>query len=254
MNIHWIHCIENFFTVQHFWTTCTCPEEQSFPWKFSLYWLYTFYHTRFLINLRLLWKTELPWNSLLYWNTFIIQDFWATYACPENRVSPEIFHCIDYTFYIQDFWATCTCPEKQSCLEIFHFVEISLSFSNFEQLALAQKFFSPPPHRLVRLWVYGIEDENIILHITWKTTISKRHKWALCPLNGLCLLGSKIRGYYYYKKRVYVQVIRSTARRYFRERQHGPAWKCLYPKNKPTKTLEIVEIYRRELLNYTKEL
>jgi len=38
-----------------------------------------------------------------------------------------------------------------------------------------------------------------------------------------------------YKKRVYVQVIRSTAGRYFRGRQHGPAWKSLYPKNKPTK-------------------
>jgi len=42
-------------------------------------------------------------------------------------------------------------------------------------------------------------------------------------------------GYYYYKKEVYEQVIRSTARRYFRGRQHGHAWKCIYPKNKPTK-------------------
>jgi len=29
------------------------------------------------------------------------------------------------------------------------------------------------------------------------------------------------------KKEVYVQVIRSTARQYFRGRQHGPAWKSL---------------------------
>ena len=72
--------------------------------------------------------------------------------------------------------------------------------------------------------------------------ISKRHELALCPLNGLSLFGSRIRVYYYYKKGVYVQVIRSTARRYFRGRQHGPAWKSLYPKNKPTKTLEIAEI------------
>jgi len=42
-------------------------------------------------------------------------------------------------------------------------------------------------------------------------------------------------GYYYYKKEVYVQVIRSTVRRYFRGRQHGPVWKCLYLKNKSTK-------------------
>jgi len=32
----------------------------------------------------------------------------------------------------------------------------------------------------------------------------------------------------YYNKGVYVQVIRSTTRRYFRWRQHGPAWKCIY--------------------------
>ena len=44
---------------------------------------------------------------------FIIQDFWATCACPENIVWPENFHCIGYTFYIQEFWAICACPEKQ---------------------------------------------------------------------------------------------------------------------------------------------
>jgi len=26
VNIHWIHCIGNFFTVQDFWTTCACPD------------------------------------------------------------------------------------------------------------------------------------------------------------------------------------------------------------------------------------
>jgi len=45
----------------------------------------------------------------------------------------------------------------------------------------------------------------------------------------------KICGYCYYKKGVYVQLIRSTARRYFRGRQHGPEWKCIHPENKPTK-------------------
>jgi len=48
-----------------------------------------------------------------------------------------------------------------------------------------------------------------------------------------CLV-HKICGYYYYKKEVYVQVIRSTVRRYFRGRQHGHG-RCLYPKNKSTK-------------------
>ena len=54
VNIHWLHCIENFFTVQ---------------------------------------------------------DFWATCACPKNRVCPENFHCIEIFFIIKDFWATCACPE-----------------------------------------------------------------------------------------------------------------------------------------------
>ena len=164
MNIHWIHCIENFLTFQHFWTTCTCPEKQSFPWSFSLYWLYTFCHSGFLSNLRLPWKTDLIWNSSLYWNIFIIQDFWATYVCP------EIFHCIEYTFYIQDFsaacacpekqcalnslteciffiihefWATCACPENRVCPEIFHWIEIFFITQEFEQLALALKFCKP---------------------------------------------------------------------------------------------------------------
>jgi len=56
------------------------------------------------------------------------------------------------------------------------------------------------------------------------------------------------------QKGVYVQVIRSTTRRYFRGRQHGSAWKCIYPKNRPTKTLETTEISRKELLNFMKEL
>ena len=38
-----------------------------------------------------------------------------------------------------------------------------------------------------------------------------------------------------YNKRIYVQLIRSTTRGYFWGRQHGPAWKCIYQKNKPTK-------------------
>jgi len=49
-----------------------------------------------------------------------------------------------------------------------------------------------------------------------------------------CLF-NKICGYGYYKKGVYIQVIRSTARRYFRGQQHGPKWKCIHPETKPTR-------------------
>jgi len=41
----------------------------------------------------------------------------------------------------------------------------------------------------------------------------------------------------YYNEVVYVQLIRSTTRRYVRGQQHGPTWKCIYPKNKPTKNV-----------------
>ena len=37
---------------------------------------------------------------------FIIHDFWATYACPENRVCPEIFqaHAFDETYFTSRGW------------------------------------------------------------------------------------------------------------------------------------------------------
>jgi len=44
-------------------------------------------------------------------------------------------------------------------------------------------------------------------------------------------LAHKICGYY--GKAVHVQLIRSTTRRYFRWRQHDPAWKHICPENKP---------------------
>ena len=55
-----------------------------------------------------------------------------------------------------------------------------------------------------------------------------RVHWMKCS----CLV-HKIYGYY--NKDVYVQLVRSTTKQYFRERQHGPAWKCIYPKNDPSK-------------------
>ena len=92
------------------------------------------------------WKTEFAVKFSPVLNIFFtIQAFWATCACPESRVCPEltvlnilhffiiqdfwttcacpeIFHCIEIFFIIQDFWATCACPEN-SCFEIFHCIE-----------------------------------------------------------------------------------------------------------------------------------
>jgi len=37
-------------------------------------------------------------------NIFLHSGFLKTCACPEKRISPEIFHCIEYVFFtIQDF-------------------------------------------------------------------------------------------------------------------------------------------------------
>jgi len=87
--------------------------------------MHIFFHSGFLSYLR--WKTKLPWNFSLFWNIFYYSAFWATCACPENRICPEIFQA-----------------------------------------------GGGSPHRLVRLWGYGIEDGNTIFYVAWKMTISKR--------------------------------------------------------------------------------
>ena len=110
------------------------------PKNVLLYGIY-FLHSGFLNNLRLPWKTEGALNSL-YWMCFllfrifeqlalalkifavlniffIIQDFWATCACPEKQSCHGIFHCAEIYFIIQDFWGTCGCPENRVCPENF---------------------------------------------------------------------------------------------------------------------------------------
>ena len=83
----------------------------------------------------------------------------------KNRVALKFFTVLKY-FIIQDFWAICACPENRAFPE-FTVVNIYfLSFRIFEQLALALKtelalkFFKTgerplrPPHtRLVRPWL-----------------------------------------------------------------------------------------------------
>jgi len=78
--------------------------------KNLLYWN-IFYHSGFLSNLRLPWIQSLPWSN-----------------------------CIEYiSFIIQDLWATCACPEKWAALKFFTVLRYFLSFGIFEQLALALK-------------------------------------------------------------------------------------------------------------------
>jgi len=160
-SLHW-----NTFYLSGFVRNLSLPWKQSLSWTFSLHLIY-FLHLGCLSNFCLPWKTECALNSL-YWiwtfniqnfeqlalalkNTvcpeifhcieifFIFQDFWGTWACPENRVFLENFNCIEYSFYIQDFWATCACPEKQSVPWIHCIEYIFLIIQHFEQPALSLK-------------------------------------------------------------------------------------------------------------------
>ena len=90
-------------------------------------------------NLRLPWKTELPWNFSLYWNIFYHSGFLSNLHLPWKQGLPWI-HCIEYIFFIiQDFWATCACPENRVALKFFIVLKYFLSFKIFEQLAFALK-------------------------------------------------------------------------------------------------------------------
>jgi len=64
--------------------------------------------------------------------------------------------------------------------------------------------------------------------MTTSNGINKPCVHCACLVHEIC-------AYYYYEKGAHAQIIRSTAIRYFRGWQHGPAWKCIYPKNKPNK-------------------
>ena len=125
-----------------------------------------FYHSGFLSNLRLPWKTKFALNSLFEYIFFIIQNCWATWACPKNKIALKIFTVLKYIFHsgflsnlrlpwktelpwsfsmygnvfiIQDFWATCACPENRVCPEFTVLNIYFLSSRIFKQLALALK-------------------------------------------------------------------------------------------------------------------
>jgi len=70
---------------------------------------------------------------------FILQNFEQLALALKKRVCPENFHSIEYSFYIQDFWATWSCPEKQSVPWIHCIEYIFLSFRILNKPALALK-------------------------------------------------------------------------------------------------------------------
>ena len=98
MNIHWICCIENIFTVQEIWATCASLQKQSFPAKFSLYWIYFLPFKIFEQLCAYPEKQSLPWNFSLHSIYFSHSGFLSNLRLPWIR-------CMGYIFF------TVTCGE-----------------------------------------------------------------------------------------------------------------------------------------------
>ena len=85
-------------------------------------------------------KQSCPELFLLYGIYFLHSEFLTTCACPENRVSPEISHCIEYIFHHSGFLSNFVLSLKnRGCPEFTVLIIYFLSFRIFEQLALALK-------------------------------------------------------------------------------------------------------------------
>jgi len=98
-----------------------------------------FYHSGFLSNLRLPWKKRVALKCFTVLKYVYRLGFLSNLRLPWKQDLHWI-HCIEYIFFIiQDFWATCACPENTSWPDIFHCIQIFLSVRIFEQLALALK-------------------------------------------------------------------------------------------------------------------
>ena len=67
VNIHWIYCIENIFTVQDFWATCACLKNRAFPEIFTVLNIFLTIQD-FWATLRLQWNTEFALKILTVFN------------------------------------------------------------------------------------------------------------------------------------------------------------------------------------------
>jgi len=175
-----------YFHRSRFLSNLHLPWNQSFPWKFSLYWIYFLSFRIFEQLSACLEQQRVPWIHCTKYVFFIIQDFLATCACPENRVSPETFHSIEYIFYqsgflsnfalalknrgcpgfialtmyfniTQDFWATCSFPDNQSCPGIFHCIGYIFYHSGFlSNFALALRNRGCPEFIVLNMYVLSL--------------------------------------------------------------------------------------------------
>jgi len=218
------HCIEIFLS---FWIFEQLALDLKTEFALnSLCWIYIFYHSGFLSNLRLAWKPRvalkcftalkyfhpsvflsnlrLPWKQDLHWIYcieyifFIIQDFWATCACPESRTCIEFTVLNMYFLSFRIFEQLALALKNTSCPDIFHCIEIFSSFSIFEKLALALK--AGLTLNLLH-WIYIFYHSVFLsnLRLSWKQSLPWIHCieyiffiiqdfWATCscPENRVC--------------------------------------------------------------------
>jgi len=102
-------------------------------------WIYTEYTVlkifslfRIFEQLALAMKNSVPWIHCTEYIFFMIQDFWATCACPQKQSVPWIQWIENIFFTIQVFWATCAFPENRVCPE-FTVLNIYLYHSAFSR-------------------------------------------------------------------------------------------------------------------------
>ena len=111
------HCIEYTFTFRSFEQLSLALKNSVCPEIFHCF-EHLFHHSGFLSNLRLPWKQSLPWIHCIEYTFFIVQDYWASCACPEKQLPWNIpLHW--NLFIVQDFSPTRACPENRFCAEIF---------------------------------------------------------------------------------------------------------------------------------------
>ena len=74
-----------------------------------------------LRNLCLPWKTEGALEFFIVLNMYFLsfRIFEQLALALKNRAALEFFTVLKYFFIIQDFWATSACPENRDCPEIF---------------------------------------------------------------------------------------------------------------------------------------
>ena len=156
VNIHWIHCIQNFSTFKIFTQLTLSLKNRVCPEIFHCI-EYIFYHSGCLSNFALaVRKQSMPWNFSLCWINFFILDIRATCAWPEKQGVPEFtvlnwlyisyhsgcssnfalaletrvlkfFTWLNIFFTIQHFWETLRLSRKTECalnslywIHIFH--------------------------------------------------------------------------------------------------------------------------------------